>query len=246
MPVVSSITPTQSDVQAALRAFLIDVLPTGVDVISALGNRVAEPAGTRYVVMTPVFFKRLATNWDSYDDVKFVGSIADTVLTVTEVDHGTLQLGRMVFGVSVAAGSQIIAQTSGTPGGVGTYQLSTSQTIGSQVLSAGAALLKQNAEVTVQLDVHSADLTAGDMAQTISTAFRDDLGTRFFAAQGKPISPLYADDPREMPFTNDQQQYEWRWVVDACLQVDQTLTVPMQFADTAVIGLIEVDSHYPP
>lgn len=245
MSVVATITPTQSDVQTALRSFLLDVLPCGVEVISALGNRVPEPRGGSYVVMTPILFRRLATNYDGYDDVRFVGSISGDVMTVTAVDHGTLKAGRVVFGVGVADSMKIMSQTSGSAGGIGTYALSISQTIGPLTLAAGAHLLTQNAEVTIQLDFHSADLSAGDMAQTVSTALRDMTGADFFTALGKPISPLLADDPREMPFTNDQQQYEWRWVLDGRLQVNQTLAVAQQFADKVDIGLIEVDSHYP-
>jgi hypothetical protein len=49
--------------------------------------------------------------------------------------------------------------------------------------------------------------------------------------------PLYADDPRYMPFVNENQQYEWRWVLEACFQVNQTVVVPKQYADA-----VDVDS----
>jgi hypothetical protein len=60
------------------------------------------------------------------------------------------------------------------------------------------------------------------------------------------VAPLHADDPRQMPFINDQSQYEWRWIIEACLQANQVVISPQQFADALEIGLIEVDSHYPP
>jgi hypothetical protein len=54
----------------------------------------------------------------------FVASINDNVLDVTEVTSGTLEIGTIIAGAGVAAGSQIVAQLSGDAGGVGTYALS--------------------------------------------------------------------------------------------------------------------------
>lgn len=54
------------------------------------------------------------------------GAFATDVLTVSAVTSGSLAIGSVIYGVAgVAAGTYITAQTSGTPGGVGTYTLST-------------------------------------------------------------------------------------------------------------------------
>ena len=45
---------------------------------------------------------------------------------------------------------------------------------------------------------------------------------------------------------NDQQQYEWRWVVEAMLQANQVVSVPQQFADQVTVEIISVDASYPP
>lgn len=244
MPV--TITPTQSDAQAVLRSFLLLLAPSGAEVILGQANRVPEPQGSQYVVMTPIRFQRGDTNLVGFDDVKLTGSIAGSVLTATAVTHGQIKAGRTLFGVGVAATTLITGQLSGTPGGAGTYSLSNSQTLASETLAAGALKLTQNAWITVQLDFHSADTSAGDMAQAFSTAFRDDYGVTFFRGINGAIFPISADNPKQMPFTNAEGQYEWRWVAEAEMQINQTIEVPQQFADAVNIGLIEVDSHYPP
>ena len=68
---MTSISPTQSNVQAALAAFLASVtgLEVGTTIISGQNNRASEPSATTFVVMTPIRFVRLETNLDLYDDV---------------------------------------------------------------------------------------------------------------------------------------------------------------------------------
>lgn len=53
---------TQEDVCTALRAFLLDVLPAGVEVVQGQINRVPTPPGADYVVFWPTLARRLATN----------------------------------------------------------------------------------------------------------------------------------------------------------------------------------------
>lgn len=244
-------SPTQSNVQAALGQFLAAILPAGTVILAAQQNRTAEPALTNFVVMTPIRFERLETNIDSYTDAKFTGSIAGATMTITSAFpgfDGQIAVGSTIFGVGVAPNTTVTALGTGT-GDVGTYTVAPAQTIGSIILSAGTEQIEQHAKVTVQLDFHSADTTAGDMAQTTSTLLRDDYGVQFFAALTPPLNgvvPLYADDPRQMPFLNAEQQYEWRWVLEAELQVNQVVVVPQQFADSIDVTLISVEATYPP
>ena len=58
-----------------------------------------------------------------------VGSIANDILTVTSVTSGTLVIGAVLAGSGVTAGTQIVAQDTGTTGGVGTYAVSVAQTV---------------------------------------------------------------------------------------------------------------------
>jgi Protein of unknown function (DUF3383) len=59
------------------------------------------------------------------------GSIAGDVLTVSAVGSGVLVIGGVLSGSGVAAGTAILNQVTGTPGGVGTYTVS----IGNQSVS---------------------------------------------------------------------------------------------------------------
>ena len=60
------------------------------------------------------------------------------------------------------------------------------------------------------------------------------------------ITPLYTDDPRQMPFTNAEQQWEDRWIVDVHLQVNIELVLSQQFAATLTVGVINVEATYSP
>lgn len=245
-------SPTQSNVMAQLRAFLLVVLPPNTKVVAGQLNRVAEPANSNFVVMTPIRFERVETNVDGFTDAVFTGSISGDQMTISAVNpkfSGQLAIGSQVFGVGVADNTVITALGTGT-GGAGTYTVNNAQTIpGGTTLSAGTQQITQHAMVTVQLDFHSADLSiAGDMAQTVSTLFRDGYAVDQFAGQipNYGVVPLLAEDPKMMPFINEAQQYEWRWVLEAMLQANQVVSVPQQFADAASVQVIDVDATYAP
>lgn len=219
-------------------------MSTGVSAVAGLPNRVAEPNNPWFVVVTPIGWVRLGTNQDASADCKFTGSIAATTLTVTGVQIGALQVGATVIGTAVTGGPVILSQLTGTPGGSGTYALSgPSQNVASGTLSAGVKAIMQSGELTAQLDFHAPDSTAGDFAMTVSTAFRDEFGVSFFAALTSPLNgvvPLYADDPRLAPFINAENQYEWRWVLEAKVQIDQTVAISQTYADAATVTVNEV------
>lgn len=236
------LSPTQSDIQTVLRSFLLSILATGVEVIEGQDNRVPEPQGVDFVAMWPIRRPRLSTNVDGYVDCKFTGSISGTTLTVSSVAFGEIAVGSPVFGVSVATGTFVTAFESGS-GGPGTYAVSVSQTAPSETMAAGVGELTQPTMITMQLDVHGPN--SSDNAQIISTALRDDYAVEFFVAANPLITPLYAEDPKQVPFENDQSQVEYRWIVEAQLQADQSVTVPQQFADAVTVDVIDVDVAYP-
>jgi hypothetical protein len=64
------------------------------------------------------------------------GSIATTVLTVTAVTSGTLAPGQTIAGGTITGGTTIVAQLTGTTGGIGTYTVSASQTVVSGTVTA--------------------------------------------------------------------------------------------------------------
>jgi hypothetical protein len=238
---------------AALRGFLIQVLPPGTAVFPARINRIPEPQGADFVMMNVFRFERLRTNVDTYQDCSFVGSIDGETMTVTEVRQGTILAGAMVFGIGVTVGTQVVSQSSGITGAGGTYLVSQpSQEVGPAVLASGAKLLEQGARCVVQLDFHSAnDSDAADMAQLVATLFRDEYAVDWFAAESPNygeyrVAPLFADDPRSMPWVNENQQYEWRYVVECHLQVNQVAVVPQQFMDVVTVVPKSVYAQFPP
>lgn len=226
-----------------LRNVLLEILPDGTEVIRAQENRVPEPVGDDFVTMTPTFRKRLATNQDEYDDCYFTASIAGDVMTVSDISFGTLVPGRQMFGLNLADNTTIVAQLTGPDGGLGTYSISPDQTVTSQMMAAGGAGLMQETAISIQLDVHGPN--SPDNAQKISTIFRDAYGYDLFAPLVSGVSPLYADDPRQAPFTNDQQQVENRWMIESVVQVNPVVTLPQQFAGALSVELIDVDAIYP-
>jgi len=62
------------------------------------------------------------------------GSISGTTLTVTAVSAGTVQVGQVIAGTGVTAGTTITALGTGT-GSTGTYTVSVSQTVASTTIS---------------------------------------------------------------------------------------------------------------
>lgn len=231
---------TQDGITAALGNFLTAILPAVVTVITGQANRVASPEGD-YCVMWPLRRPRLATNVDSSADARFTGSIAALVMTVDAVQIGSVVPGRQLFGTNVAANTIIGAQATGPTGGAGTYAVSISQVVADGTLSAGATVIEQSTEVVYQVDVHGP--AAGDNAQTISTAFRDEYGVSLFAGTG--VSPLYCEDPRQLAFQTAAVQFEERWTVDVHMQVDPSIAVPTQYADAANVTLIDVVEAFP-
>lgn len=102
----------------------------------------------------------------------------------------------------------------------------------------------QPTEAVFQLDVHGPN--SADNAEVISTLFRSAYAVDAMAAINPDVYPLHADDPKQVPFINDANQYESRWVIEAFLQANQTVSVPQQSAEALAVDLIDVDAVYPP
>jgi hypothetical protein len=65
---------------------------------------------------------------------QFAGSISGTTLTVTGTPTGLIQVGMLISGTNVTAGTTITAAGTGT-GGTGTYTVSASQTVTSTTIT---------------------------------------------------------------------------------------------------------------
>ena len=173
-----SVTIATLDVQifTSLRAFLLGVLPSAVEVFRAQINRVPEPMGLNFVVMTEIGRRRIGTDVETW--------------------------------TTLAAGNPL-----------------------------NAIAVEQSTDVMIQLDVHGP--AGADNAQIISTLMRNNYGCVLFANAGYGVQPLEADDPKQVPFINGEQQYEDRWIVIARMQANPVVTIGQPFADTLDINIFD-------
>jgi len=87
-----------------------------------------------------------SVEWDGTNEyvttgATFAGSIATTVLTVTGTPTGVIQVGMLISGTGVTAGTTITALGTGT-GGTGTYTVSVSQTVTATTITAAMRCIK--------------------------------------------------------------------------------------------------------
>lgn len=101
--------------------------------------------------------------------------------------------------------------------------------------------VEQGTELRCQIDLYGA--TSGDWAVMLQTLLRDETGC---VALAPTCQPLYASDAQLAPLADDEAQYEQRWTIEAILQYNPVTSVPMQFADTLELTVINVDEAYPP
>lgn len=93
-------------------------------------------------------------------------SIAGTTMTVTAVGSGALTVGQTLSGSGVTAGTKVLAQLTGTPGGIGTYQVSASQTVASTTVTGAGAVAAAFAGNTGNGAMGAVTLSAGAKAGT--------------------------------------------------------------------------------
>lgn len=105
----------------------------------------------------------------------------------------------------------------------------------------GTTNTELHAQYAIQIDVYGP--LSSDWASIIVTMFRDEYGCDSLAPN---VQPLYADDPKQIPIVDGEENYEQRWMITANLQYNPVIQTPMQFFTTATVGIIEVDASYPP
>lgn len=80
---------------------------------------------------------------------------------------------------------------------------------------------------------------SADDAQTFAMLFRDMYGCDFFRSYA--VQPQWADNARQMPLIDDAKQYQQRYLVQAHLQFNPTVSTTQQFADTLDLSILEAD-----
>lgn len=104
------------------------------------------------------------------------GSIAGNSLYVTAVSSGTLVVGAVLTGTGVTAGTQIDAQISGTPGGIGEYAVSKTQVVASTTVTASYGTLTVTAVASGTLSVGQTITGGTTLANTQITALGSGTG----------------------------------------------------------------------
>lgn len=98
-------------------------------------------------------------------------------------------------------------------------------------LEEGDVEVMQSVEVQMQIDFYGE--TSGQMARKFCTLWRD-----FYACeQLKSCQPLYCDEPKYLPFTNEANEYEERFMVTAQLTYNPVLTYKQDFITNPSITL---------
>lgn len=109
-------------------AFFVNQVINGAGILSGttLGSALATSANSTATI----------SKWHTGS---FTATISENIMSVSAVATGGLEVGQNIFGTNVASNSVVLAQLSGTVGGVGTYQLSLPSTISSSSLTSAVA-----------------------------------------------------------------------------------------------------------
>jgi len=105
------------------------------------------------------------------------GSINDNILNVSAVTNGTLYPGATISGAGIAAGTKIVEQLDGVPGGTGDYAVNIGeQNVQGEAINATYGVLTVTAIASGHLAVGDALTAAGITAGTSITAFITGAG----------------------------------------------------------------------
>jgi hypothetical protein len=100
--------------------------------------------------------------------------------------------------------------------------------------------IEQGLELMMQVDCYGKH--SGTWASIISTTFQDTYGCN---ALGPNCQPLYCNEARMIPLTNEELAYEERYSLDMRLQFNPVVTPPQQYTDALDLELVNVDVTYP-
>jgi len=96
---------------------------------------------------------------------------------------------------------------------------------------------QQAVQYTIQIDCYG--ISSNEWANAITTLWRDDFGCQSLLPD---CQPLYADNPKQMALIDGEQNYTQRWAITAVMQYNPVTTVPMEFFDSTIFDMIDVDS----
>lgn len=106
----------------------------------------------------------------------FVGTISNDVLTVTSMTSGVIEPGGVISGTGVTSSTQILAQLSGTTGGVGTYAVNIAQAVASATITETFGVLNVTVVGSGTLSVGQTVTGGTTAAGTVITALGTGTG----------------------------------------------------------------------
>lgn len=115
---------------------------------------------------------------------------------------------------------------------------------------AGTITLAETIEVPVQIDCYansesgSDGMDAFNRAQALETVSRSILGTRHFKKYGMSI--LYAENVRNMTYTDEDLRLHSRWSVTIHLSVRSVIQTTQEFFNSVGVQLVECDTRFKP
>ena len=107
---------------------------------------------------------------------------------------------------------------------------------------AGSRFDLAQTEMSIQIDVHGPE--SGNNVHVIETLFRSEYAVDVMNAFGVSVVPMFCSDSRQAPFVNDQEQVEYRWTLDAHVQINSTVRTPQQFLTEVEVAVIEAATQY--
>jgi hypothetical protein len=115
-------------------------------------------------------------------------SISGTTMTVTAIGSGTIQIGSVLAGSGVTAGTKVVTQLTGAKrGGLGTYQVSASQTVASTTITANAG------DVSVTIDGTFRSVPGTFVQLLVPPSLKVSLSASVYIETASAPPALYAD-----------------------------------------------------
>ena len=175
-----------------------------------------------------------------------IGSCATTNMKITPAEDDVMTSLRSLL-LSVVPDAEVIqGQENFSPLPLGrsivmTIISATALIVPVRTYDGATANHTQGKEYRIQLDTYGHG--ASDVCSALAVVFRSTIATEFFDAQQIDVQTLFAGEPRNMQFINESNNYEDRWSLDVHLQVNQTVSAPVQSATQLAVGLREIDTH---
>ena len=182
--------------------------------------------------------------------VSFNGSINATVLTVSGLSSGSIQIGSYISGPGVPPDAQVTSQINGTPNGVGTYGLYLNEpSVSTETLTESYGVLTVNSvgsgTVAVGQEIAGLPLTAieanlsGSGAAGTSTWVVNNaqsVATQAMTMTGAPLSVKYntvSGATSKRDFFTIQQNGNFNWASSSITYAGGTLAGSLGLTQTA-------------